>query len=341
MMLSQDEAKRQAGRRAIDEFVRDGMKLGLGSGTTSHFFVRELGRHVAAGLSIAATATSRSTIDVATEVGIAITDIDEIGEIDLTIDGPDEIDREFRMIKGGGACLLWEKIVANASRRMITICDESKIVDVLGRFPLPVEVVRFGWRQTRRSIGDALNRHGVSGGAVGLRGGDEPVITDSGNFILDCRCGKIDDPEGLEAALNMIPGVVENGLFTKESDGMVVGTFEGGSYIALKDDGNAGRAAKAVRELAPSGDRHEDVEACCRHFESGLDRMRHDAFRERGIQVGSGVVGGCRRFGLRTERSGTRRAKRGANAMLALKALVMNPRLPDFLEWRANQAVAA
>ncbi len=237
-MLSQDEAKKLAGRQVIDEFVRDGMKLGLGSGTTSHFFVRELGQRVADGLSITATATSRSTIDVAAEVGIEITDINDIGEIDLTVDGPDEIDREFRMIKGGGACLLWEKIVAHASRRMITICDESKIVDVLGQFPLPVEVVRFGWRQTRRSIGDALHRYGISGAVVSLRGADEPVITDSGNFILDCDCGQIDDPEGLEVALNMIPGVVENGLFTRESDGMVVGTFEGRSYIALKNESN-------------------------------------------------------------------------------------------------------
>ncbi len=237
-MLSQDEAKKLAGRRVIDEFVRDGMKLGLGSGTTSRFFVRELGRHVANGLCIAATATSRSTIDVAAEVGIRITNINDIGEIDLTIDGLAEVDREFRMIKGGGACLLWEKVVAHASRRMIAICDESKIVDVLGQFPLPVEVVRFGWRQTRRSIGDALLRHGISGVAVSLRGGDEPVITDSGNFILDCSCGQIDDPEGLETALNMIPGVVENGLFTKKSDGMVVGTFDGGSYIALRNDDN-------------------------------------------------------------------------------------------------------
>lgn len=235
-MTSQDDAKKLAGRRVIDEFVRDGMKLGLGSGTTSHFFVRELGRRVANGLSITATTTSRSTTEVAAEVGIEITDINDIGEIDLTIDGPDEIDREFRMIKGGGACLLWEKIVAHASRRMITICDESKIVNKLGQFPLPVEVVQFGWRQTERSVGDTLQQFGISGTDISRRGGGEPVITDSGNYILDCRCGRIDDPDGLESALNMIPGVVENGLFTRESDGMVVGTFDGGSYVALKGD---------------------------------------------------------------------------------------------------------
>ncbi|TAN00319.1 MAG: ribose 5-phosphate isomerase A, partial [Rhizobiaceae bacterium] len=142
-MTAQDEAKKAAGRKVIEEFVRDGMKLGLGSGTTSHFFVRELGRHVADGLKLTCTTTSRSTNDVAREVGIAITDPNEIGEMDLTIDGPDEIDHDFNMIKGGGACLLWEKIIAHASKRMITICDESKIVDRLGAFPLPVEVVQF------------------------------------------------------------------------------------------------------------------------------------------------------------------------------------------------------
>ncbi len=139
-MSTQDEAKKAAGRRVIEEFVRDGMKLGLGSGTTSHFFVRELGKHVAGGMKLTCTTTSRSTIDVAREVGIRITEPNEIGEIDLTIDGPDEIDRDFNMIKGGGACLLWEKIIAHASKRMITICDESKIVDRLGawcRKPLP------------------------------------------------------------------------------------------------------------------------------------------------------------------------------------------------------------
>jgi ribose 5-phosphate isomerase A len=137
-MSAQDEAKKAAGRRVIAEYVRDGMKLGLGSGTTSHFFVRELGKHVADGLKLTCTTTSRSTNDVAREVGIALTDPNEIGEIDLTIDGPDEIDRDLNMIKGGGACLLWEKIIAHASKRMITVCDETKIVDQLGAFPLPV-----------------------------------------------------------------------------------------------------------------------------------------------------------------------------------------------------------
>ena len=234
-MTPRDEAKRAAGRRAIEEFVRDGMTLGLGSGTTSHLFVRELGLRVADGLRVSCTATSRATAQVAREVGIDTADPDELGVIDLTVDGPDEIDREFRMIKGGGACLLWEKIVAHASRRMITVCDETKIVDRLGAFPLPVEVVPFAWRQTERMVRDRLASHGVERMEVARRmRGDEPLVTDSGHFILDCACGRIDEPEALEAALNRIPGVVENGLFTRESDGMVVGRLDGSSFVALR-----------------------------------------------------------------------------------------------------------
>ncbi|WP_182086289.1 ribose 5-phosphate isomerase A [Aureimonas sp. ME7] len=235
-MSTQDEAKKVAGRRVIEEFVRDGMKLGLGSGTTSHFFVRELGRHVAGGMRLTCTTTSRATNEVAREAGIALTDPNEIGELDLTIDGPDEIDRQFNMIKGGGACLLWEKIVAHASKRMITICDETKIVDRLGAFPLPVEVVQFAWKQTRRMVEGTLVEHGIEGAAIERRMRDgQPVITDSGHFILDCRCGPVlSDPGPLETALNRIPGVVENGLFTRESAGMVVGRLDGSSDVLLR-----------------------------------------------------------------------------------------------------------
>lgn len=234
-MSPQDEAKKAAGRRAIEEFVKDGMKLGLGSGTTSHFFVRELGLRVQAGLRLTCTTTSRATSEVAREVGIAIVDPNEIGQIDLTLDGPDEIDRSFNMIKGGGACLLWEKIVAHASTRMITICDESKIVDRLGRFPLPVEVVQFAWKQTQARVALALGAHGIAGAAIQRRERDgQPVVTDSGNFILDCRCGAIAEPAALELSLNQIPGVVENGLFTRETQGMVVGRLDGSSYVQMR-----------------------------------------------------------------------------------------------------------
>ncbi|MGY2402452.1 ribose 5-phosphate isomerase A [Pseudomonas sp. SDO5271_S396] len=236
MSNQQNEAKKVAARRVIEEFVRDGMKLGLGSGTTSHFFVRELGKHVANGLKLTCTTTSRSTNDVAREVGIEITDPNEIGEIDLTVDGPDEIDHHFNMIKGGGACLLWEKIVAHASKRMICVTDETKIVDSLGAFPLPVEVVQFGWKQTERQVRRVLGEHGINDVQIIRRERNgETVVTDSGNFILDCHCGPvITNPAPLEIELNRIPGVVENGLFTREAAGMVVGCFDGSSYVRMR-----------------------------------------------------------------------------------------------------------
>jgi ribose 5-phosphate isomerase A len=236
MSTQQNEAKKVAARRVIEEFVRDGMKLGLGSGTTSHFFVRELGNHVANGLKLTCTTTSRSTNDVAREVGIDITDPNEIGELDLTVDGPDEIDGQFNMIKGGGACLLWEKIIAHASKRMICVTDETKIVDSLGAFPLPVEVVQFGWKQTERLVRRVLGEHGINDIQIIRRERNgETVVTDSGNFILDCHCGPvITDPAPLEIELNRIPGVVENGLFTREAVGMVVGCFDGTSYVRMR-----------------------------------------------------------------------------------------------------------
>ena len=234
-MSPQDLAKIAAGKAAIDRFVFDGIKIGLGSGTTSHFFVQSLGEKVRAGLDITATTTSRSTTDVAAKAGIDVTDINDIGELDLAIDGPDEIDSQFRMIKGGGACLLWEKIVAHASRRMITICDETKLVDCLGNFPLPIDVDPFGWLQTVRMIERELSRARIPDAQISRREkGGTPTVTDSGNYIIDCKCGRIEDPESLENRLNMIPGVVENGLFTREADGMVIGCFDQSTRIEMR-----------------------------------------------------------------------------------------------------------
>lgn len=234
-MLKQDEAKITAGKRVIEEFVRDGMKLGLGSGSTSHFFVRELGKLVTDGLKVTCTTTSNSTIQVAREVGIEVIDPNDIGRIDLTIDGPDEIDNDFNMIKGGGACLLWEKIIAHASKQMITICDETKICEKLGAFPLPVEVVKFGWKQTHQRIIEVFSQFNLHNIEISRREKDgNPIITDSGHFILDCHCKEINEASQLELALNNIPGVVENGLFTREADGIVVGCFDGSSYIKIR-----------------------------------------------------------------------------------------------------------
>jgi ribose 5-phosphate isomerase A len=138
------------------------------------------------------------------------------------------------MIKGGGACLLWEKIIAHASRQMITVCDETKIVDHLGAFPLPVEVVQFAWKQTERMVAHVISEHGITADIYRRMRDGQPVVTDSGNFILDCKCNVITDPAPLEIELNRIPGVVENGLFTRESSGMVVGCFDGTSYVTMR-----------------------------------------------------------------------------------------------------------
>ena len=224
----QDIAKRAAGVAAIDCYVRTGMKLGLGSGSTSHWMVRTLGERVRAGLDVVGVPTSTGTAEVALEAGVPLGDLDDLGELDLTLDGADEIDRQLRMIKGGGACLLWEKIVATASKRMVALVDDKKVVEGLGAFPLPVEVVRFGWTATRRLMERLLAAHGLERAEVVIRGGPTtPLLTDSGNVILDCRLGAIADPDGLMVGLNGIPGVVENGLFCGVADKALVGYPDG------------------------------------------------------------------------------------------------------------------
>ena len=221
---NQDVAKRAAGRRAAEEYCKDGMRLGLGSGTTSHWFVRELAERVRDGLDVVGVPTSTATRDLALELGIRLADLNDLPELDVTIDGPDEIDPAGSMIKGGGACLLWEKIVARASKRMVVVADDTKIVDRLGVFPLPIEVLPFGWVSTRRLIGELLAVAGYADVALERRVLDGGVVvTDSGNYILDARLGAVGDAGALAADLNQIPGVVENGLFVGIADEVVVG----------------------------------------------------------------------------------------------------------------------
>lgn len=188
------------------------MRLGLGTGSTARHFVDLLGEKVAAGFRVRCVATSEATLAQATGLGIPMTTLDDMPELDLTVDGADEIDPELKLIKGGGGALLREKIVAAASQNMAVIADESKLVQRLGAFPLPVEVVPFGLVSTRRHIRTAMEGLGLSGDLV-LRGGASPFVTDGGHFILDCRLGAIPEPERLAAALSAIPGVVEHGLF--------------------------------------------------------------------------------------------------------------------------------
>jgi ribose 5-phosphate isomerase A len=208
-----DELKRQAAARALD-FVHDGMKLGLGTGSTAKHFVELLGIRVRAGLDVVGVPTSEVTRADALRCGIPLTTLDDIDRLDLTIDGADEIDPALNVIKGGGGALLREKIVAAASDRMIVIADESKWVETLGRFPLPVEVVPFGLAATQRAVAGAFVETGVSGPMVVRKGKDgHAFVTDGGHWIVDAHLGRIIDVPRLAGLLNAIPGVVEHGLF--------------------------------------------------------------------------------------------------------------------------------
>jgi ribose 5-phosphate isomerase A len=208
-----DGLKRQAAGRAL-EFVRDGMKVGLGTGSTAKHFVELLGMRVRAGLDIIGVPTSEATRADAVRCGIPLTTLDDIDRLDLTIDGADEIDPALNLIKGGGGALLREKIVAAASDRMIVIADDSKWVEVLGRFPLPIEVIPFGLAATRRAIGGACAEIGVSGQIVVRKAKDGHVfVTDGGHWIVDAHLEHINDAPRLARLLNAIPGVVEHGLF--------------------------------------------------------------------------------------------------------------------------------
>ncbi len=208
-----EELKRQAAARALAE-VQGGMKLGLGTGSTAKHFVELLGERVRAGLKVVGVPTSEATRTDALRAGIALTTLDEIDRLDLTVDGADEIDHSLNLIKGGGGALLREKIVAAASDRMIVIADDSKWVETLGRFPLPVEVIPFGIAATEHAIAQAFERSGVAGQMAIRKGRNGHVfVTDGGHWIVDARLGRIGDPERLAGLLSQIPGVVEHGLF--------------------------------------------------------------------------------------------------------------------------------
>ena len=222
-----DELKRQAAARAL-EFVRDGMKLGLGTGSTAKHFVELLGMRVRDGLDVVGVPTSETTRADAQRCGIALTTLDEIDRLDLTVDGADEIDPALNLIKGGGGALLHEKIVAAASDRMIVIADDSKWVEVLGRFPLPIEVIPFGLAATQRAIAGAFAQSGVSGQMVVRKGKDGHVfVTDGGHWIVDAHLGRITDAPRLAGWLNAIPGVVEHGLFIGLANSVMLAGAQG------------------------------------------------------------------------------------------------------------------
>jgi ribose 5-phosphate isomerase A len=205
--MANEEEKEAAGRAAA-ELVRDGDVVGLGTGSTAYFAVVALGERVKAGLKITGIPTSLQTADLARAVGIPLTTLDEHPEIDVTIDGADEIDSKLNLIKGGGGALTREKVIATASKKMVVVADSGKVVAVLGKFPLPVEVIAFARTVVERKI-VAL------GGSPKLRPRPDgsSYLTDNGNQILDCSFGKIPDPEALARKLSGIPGIVEHGLF--------------------------------------------------------------------------------------------------------------------------------
>ena len=193
--------------------VEDGMRLGIGTGSTAEEFVRLLAERVAEGLNVRGVPTSERTARLCLDLGVPLNSLDELPELDLAIDGADELDGQLTLIKGGGGALLREKIVAAASRRMIVIADESKVVDTLGAFALPIEVNPFGLTATRIAIEKTSARLGLSGAIAQRSQNGSPFRTDGGHFILDASFGRIPDAEALANGLNTIPGVVEHGLF--------------------------------------------------------------------------------------------------------------------------------
>ena len=226
-----EAAKRLAAARAVD-LVRPGMRLGLGTGSTAAHFVALLGERVAQGLKVVGVPTSERTREQALSLNIPLSTLDETPELDLTIDGADEFDPQLRLIKGGGAALLREKIVAAASARMVVVTDRSKQVATLGKFPLPVEVDRFGLESTRRHVLAAGQATGCTGEVrLRMNGQGQVLVTDGGHAILDCVFGRIPDADALARLLNAIPGVVEHGLFIGMAKAVIVADASGVEVI--------------------------------------------------------------------------------------------------------------
>lgn len=225
--MNADAQKRAAAARAV-EFVRPGMRLGLGTGSTAKHFVELIGERVRAGLDVIAVPTSEATRADALRCGIPLTTLDETPELDLTVDGADEIGPDLALIKGGGGALLREKIVAAASARMIVIADAGKWVATLGRFPLPVEVVPFGAEATRRAVEKAIAALQPAALLTLRRGRDgHAFVTDGGHWIMDAALRRIDDPRAVAHALAGIPGVMEHGLFIDLAHMAILGGPDG------------------------------------------------------------------------------------------------------------------
>jgi ribose 5-phosphate isomerase A len=221
MSTAAEREKAAAAEEAVG-WVRDGMTLGLGTGSTAALVVRRLGERVRGGLRIRGVPTSKATEALACEVGVPLVGLDAVTRLDLAIDGADEVDGNLALVKGGGGALLREKIVAAAATRLLVVVDSGKVKDRLGAFPLPVEVIPFGWpvvAERVRGLGGAPSLRRVREGS--------PFVTDEGHWILDCAFGVIRDPRGLGSALKEIPGVVEHGLFVDMTHAVLVGREDG------------------------------------------------------------------------------------------------------------------
>ncbi len=230
--MASELEKRNAAIAAM-EFVEDGMTLGLGTGSTAKHFVELLADEVADGLVVRGVPTSEQTRRLAEAHAVPLLDVEQVEQIHLTVDGADEVDELGNLIKGGGAALLREKIIANTSDHMVVIADSSKHVERLGAFPLPVEVTQFGFTITAKKVFDVLVASGIERPKVQLRmnEGNEPLVTDGGNFILDCHCKRIPDAEATAARLSAIPGVVEHGLFIELARTVIIGGEDGATIF--------------------------------------------------------------------------------------------------------------
>jgi ribose 5-phosphate isomerase A len=220
--MTQDEAKALVGKRAA-EMVEDGMRVGLGTGTTSVMFIKALGERVKAGLKIRCVASSESSAELGRSLGMEVVSLEELPELDLYIDGADEVAPGLALIKGGGAALLREKIVASAAKKFVCVVDSSKIVEKLGKFPLPVEVIKMA----RPLVEKRLASLGLNPKLRMKKDGSGPLLTDERNYILDCACGVIEDPEQTAAEIRAIVGVVEHGLFLNMASLCLIAGDEG------------------------------------------------------------------------------------------------------------------
>ncbi len=223
--MNTEQLKKIAAEKATEE-IRNGMVVGLGTGSTVFYALLKLGKMVRDGLNIVGIPTSDGTEEIAKEQDIPLSTLAVHPTIELTIDGADEVDAHLNLIKGGGAALVREKIIANASKRILIVVDESKVSRVLGTsFALPVEIVQFGWEATQREVNKICGKSDLRGGI------ENPLITDNGNYILDCHFDGIPEPEKVELQLNNIPGVVENGIFVDRADKVIIGTSSGIKYM--------------------------------------------------------------------------------------------------------------